>query len=276
MSLSNNPLKQYFRRPAIYLKLPSGGQGYQPGIINIPESGELPVYPMTAIDEITTRTPDALYNGTAIIDLIKSCIPDIIDPWKIFSTDLDAILIAIKSASQGNDLEIETQCPKCEELATYGVNLVGVLSSLKSSDYSKELTLGDLVIKFKPLVYSEMNDASLSQFEVQKMFVSLENIDNEEERTKISQQAIKTITNVTMKILAKAIDYIKTPGSQVNDYNFILDFLQNCDKNSYITIRDYHTELKTSSELKPLNIKCIHCGNEYKQSFAVNASNFFD
>ena len=114
MAISNNPLKQYFRRPAIYIRLPSGGKGYAPGVINMPENGEFPVYPMTAIDEITSRTPDALFNGTAIVDLIKSCVPDIIDPWGVHSTDMDSILIGIKSASQGNDLEIDSQCPSCE------------------------------------------------------------------------------------------------------------------------------------------------------------------
>ena len=96
MNIQNNPLKQYFRRPAIYLKLPSGGKMYQPGVVNIPESGELAVYPMTAIDEISAKTPDALYNGTAMADIIKSCIPDIKDPWSINSVDLDAVLIAIR------------------------------------------------------------------------------------------------------------------------------------------------------------------------------------
>jgi hypothetical protein len=66
-----NPLKQYFRRPAIYLRLPSGGTGYPPGVVDLPESGELPIYPMTAIDEITSKTPDALFSGTAIVELIK-------------------------------------------------------------------------------------------------------------------------------------------------------------------------------------------------------------
>ena len=275
MALSNNPLKQYFRRPSIYLKLPSGGN-YPPGVINMPETGELPVYPMTAIDEITTRTPDALYNGTALIDLMKSCIPDIVDPWRINSSDLDAILVAIKSASQGNELEIETECPKCEEVSKYGVNLVGILSTLKSSDYSKELRIGDLSIKFRPLIYREMNEASLSQFEVQKMFANLETVQDDDERNKISQNAIKTITEVTMKILARTMEYVKTPNGSVTEYEFIIDFLQNCDKNTYVAIRDYHTELKTSSELKPLNIKCVACGNDYKQPFVVNASNFFD
>ena len=68
--MSDNPLKQYFRRPAVYLKLPSGGLGYPEGTIDMPDTGELPVYPMTAIDEITSRTPDALFNGTAVVEVI--------------------------------------------------------------------------------------------------------------------------------------------------------------------------------------------------------------
>ena len=133
--IENNPLKQYFRRPAIHLKLPSGGKGYPEGVLTMPESGELPVYPMTAIDEITTKTPDALFNGTAVVEIIKSCVPDIKDPWRINSVDMDAILIAVKSATGGNDLEINSTCPKCEEEAKYGVNLVGLLSTLKAGNY---------------------------------------------------------------------------------------------------------------------------------------------
>ena len=79
--MSNNPLSQYFRQPSIYVKLPSGGQHYADGAIDMPANGELPVYPMTAIDEITYRTPDALFNGNAVTNVIKSCVPAIRDPW---------------------------------------------------------------------------------------------------------------------------------------------------------------------------------------------------
>ena len=126
--IENNPLKQYFRRPSIYIKLPSGYKNYPAGVIDIPESGELPVYPMTAIDEITVKTPDALFNGSAIVDIINSCIPNIKDPWKLSSVDVDAVLIAIKSAADGNDMELETTCPACDESSTYGVNLTSYSS----------------------------------------------------------------------------------------------------------------------------------------------------
>lgn len=274
MSLLNNPLKQYFRRPAIYLRLPSGGEGYSPETLDKTETGELPVYPMTAIDEITSRTPDALFNGTAIVELIKSCIPNIKNPWEVSSVDLDAILIAIKSASQGNDLEIESECPSCKELATYSVNLIGILQQLKSGDYSTEMQVGDLFIKFRPLTYREINEAGINQFEVQKIFAGIENL-ADDERAKKTQQAIVSITDITMKILAKTIEYVRTPGSKVTETAFILDFLHNCDKNIYTDIRDYHAKLKEETQLQPQKIKCIHCQHDYLQQVAINATDFF-
>jgi hypothetical protein len=274
MSLPNNPLKQYFRRPSIYLKLPSGGIGYPPGSLNRTENGELPVYPMTAIDEITSKTPDALFNGSAVVEIIKSCVPDITDPWAIPSTDLDAILIAIRSAAQGNEMEIESECPSCKEVANYGINLIGILQTMKPGDYTKELQISDLFIKFRPLTYREMNQAALAQFEIQKMFSSMDDL-SEEERTKKTQDVIIKITEITMAVLAQTIEYVKTPNITVAETEFILDFLKNCDKNSYIELRDYHSKLKDSTQIKPQKIKCVHCQHEYEQSIVINVTDFF-
>ena len=276
MALDNNPLKQYFRRPAVYIKLPSGGNYYPPGVVTIPESGELPVYPMTAIDEITTKTPDALFNGTAMCDLIKSCVPDIKDPWKINSVDLDAILIGIRAAGGGNDMEIESKCAKCEEISNYGINLTGLLTSMTPGNYHEELQINDLSIKFRPLTYKQMNDAALGQFEVQRLFIQIENESDNEERTRKSKEALESVTNLTMELLTEAIEYIRTPAVEVTEKEYIFDFLRNCDKKMYVTIRDYNAELKSQTEIKPLKMKCIHCQHEYEQPFTLNTSDFFE
>ena len=275
MTIQNNPLKQYFRRPAIYLKLPSGGKMYAPGVVNIPESGELAVYPMTAIDEISSKTPDALYNGTAMADIIKSCIPDIKDPWAINSMDLDAILIAIKSAAGGDDMSISSECPSCKEVAEYGVNLIGILSQLKSADYEKELIINELSIKFRPLTYKEMNEAGTSQMEAQRIFMMLEKEENEAVRAEKTQEALRFITEVTMRILSNTVTHVRTPNAFVEEKEYILDFLKNCDRETYIAIRDYNASLKAQTEIKPLKIKCIHCQHEYDQQFTLNTSDFF-
>lgn len=279
MKIDNNPLKQYFRRPVIYVTLPSGGKGYKEGVINMPETGSLPVYPMTAIDEITARTPDALFNGTAVAEIIKSCIPDILQPWEITSQDLDAILIAIKSAANGNELEITTECPACNEEAKYDVNLVKVLQTLKSADYDKELHVQDLVFKFRPLTYREIQEVSNNQFQFQRELAILNDENNPapiEQKTAQIQSVMKNITEITMRTLAATIEYIKTPTAFVDDINFILDFLRNCDRAIYIKVRDTVTELRASTEIKPLDVKCIHCSHEYKQQFTLNMSDFFE
>ena len=276
MAIENNPLKQYFRRPAIYLKLPSGGKGYAAGVINVTETGELPVYPMTAIDEITAKTPDALFNGTAVTEIIKSCVPDILDPWSINSVDLDAVLIAVKSATGGNELEVNSTCPKCNEEAKYGVNLVGLLTNLKSGDYDKELPINDLIFKFRPLTFKEMNQASLGQFELQRMFAIVESLDSLEEKNKKTKEALTAITDTTMQVLSHTIEFIKTPAAFVDSNEFILDFLRNCDKNVYVQIRDYNGKLKQQSEVKPLKVKCVQCDHEYEQQFTLNTADFFD
>jgi len=275
MAFDNNPLKQYFRRPAVYIRLPSGGKYYPAGVLEMPDNGEIPIYPMTAIDEITTKTPDALYNGTAMAELIKSCVPCIKDPWAVNSMDLDALLIGIRAAGGGNDMEIESTCPACNDYGKYGINLVAMLSQMKPGDYGSEFKINDLSIKFRPLNYKEMNEASIGQLEIQRTFIMLEQEENEEVRKEKSKDALKRVTALTIKLLTGAIEYIQTPTVRVDDKAFIQDFLNNCDKNMYVAIRDFNASLKSETEIKPLKISCVHCKHEYDQPFTLNTSDFF-
>lgn len=273
--MNNNPLRQYFRRPSVYLKLPSGVKNYSPDIINIPETEELPIYPMTAIDEITIKTPDALYNGSAIIEIVKSCVPNIIDPWGINSIDLDAILIAIRAASSGDGLELATTCPKCQEESEFKINLGGVLSTISSKSYDEELQVNELKFKFKPLSYYDLNQTNIKQFEIQKIFRYVADLKDTEEQVQKTREAIAAITELTMEVITKSIHYIRTPTSIVEEKEFIMDFLHNCDKNTYIKIRDFNAALKENTAIRPFDVKCPSCENEYKQPFTVNYTDFF-
>jgi uncharacterized protein with PIN domain len=273
--MENNPLRQYFRRPAVYIKLPSEGKYYNEDVVDIPESGELPVYPMTAIDEISVRTPDALYNGTAVRDLIASCIPNIKNPWLINSSDLDAILLAIKAASGQESLEIESSCPECENQSTFNVDLPPLIATISPGNYEEELVHGDIAIKFRPLTYKEMSDAALIQFDLQRKFLIIERTEDEAERDKLSKEALESVTIVTMQVLSSAIEYIKTPDLSVNDKEFILDFLKNCDKNLFAKIRDQNGDLRKETELKPMNLSCTECNHQYEQKFTVDPTDFF-
>jgi hypothetical protein len=273
--MNNNPLKQYFRRPAIYVKLPSGGNYYPEGTIDLPDNKELPVYPMTAIDEITSKTPDALFNGIAVTEIIKSCVPNIKDPWAIPAIDLDAILISIRAATNGNMLDVESICPSCNEDASYNINLVGLLSKLKP-EYDGVIKINELTIKFKPLTYKKVNEINLVQFEIEKTIRNIENINDGEERLRISSQTMKKLNELSFTLITETIDSIATPTAIVTEKEYINDFLRNSDKNTFDNLKSTAIKLRESAQLKPLNVKCIHCQHEYEQTLALNVTDFFD
>ena len=274
--MSSNPLQQYFRRPVIYISLPSQGKYYSNDVVDIPPNNELPVYPMTALDEITSRTPDALYNGTAMADIIKSCIPNIKDPWKINSIDLETITIAIKIATGGEELEIESKCPSCQEEAKYGINLIGILRDQHYVDYEELLNVGELKIKFRPLIYKEINQINLSQYEIRKMLVFLEDYESNPEQVKQINDNLIKMNDLIVDMLALTIDKIITPETVVTDKAYISEYLKNCDKKTNNLIRTHSMNMKEKNSMKPINIKCIHCEHQYNQSLTLNITDFFE
>lgn len=274
--LPNNPLTQYFRQPAVYIRLPSGGKFYPPGTLQMPPNNELPVLPMTSVDEITYRTPDALFNGTATVNVIKSCVPSIRDPWVMPSTDIDAVLVGIRIASYGHEMEIGTTCPACNEADEISVDLRRVNDMISAGNYDQVLNIGDLEIYFKPITYRTVNLNNQVQLE-QQQAMQLINSDADE-KIKIDQlnKSIAVINETTLNTVAQSIAAIKTPQAMVTETEFIVDFLKNCDSKKFNQLRDYVIGLKQASEVKPLDLTCKECNHKYKQAFTLDLSSFFE
>lgn len=273
--MSDNPLKNYFRRPAIYINLDTGQDGYQQEVLEPTPNGEYPVYPMTAIDEISSRTPDALYNGQAMVDIIKSCIPAFKNPWEIKATDLDTILIAIRIASTGENMDVICGCPKCETENKFGVNLTQLLSIKRKGNYQKPLSVRDLKIKFRPLTLKETNKNNLVQYEVQKMLVEFNNIEDEEEKRKQTKTALDQLSGLTTEIIASTIEYIQTPETTVNDQKYIKEFLSECDRQLNTLIREQSIKLREETMLPQLKIQCLNCQHQFEQPLILNITDFF-
>ena len=127
-----NPLNKYYRQPSIYVGLPSGGEFYDNTVFTKTTTGEIPVLPMTAKDEMAFKTPDAMLNGQATVDVIKSCCPNILDPWKLINYDMDTLLIAIRIASYGETMDFTANVPVINEEITHTVNLPSLLDDIRS------------------------------------------------------------------------------------------------------------------------------------------------
>jgi hypothetical protein len=271
-----NPLKQYFRQPAMYIRLPSNGQHYPAGALDVTANGEYPVLPMTTLDEITYRTPDALFNGTAVVSVIQSCVPNIKNAWAMPSIDIDTVLVSIRIATYGHELDITTKCPKCETEADYGVDLRRIVDAMKAPDYTRMLELGDLKIYFKPMTYKELNENGLEQFEEQKMLQMMQDSNIQEiEKMKQLGEVLKKITSVTTRALAENIAMVQTPQAQVTEQEHITEWLNNCERTMFTRIRDHIIDMKKEGELKPLHMHCTNCQHEYDQVFTLDMTNFF-
>jgi hypothetical protein len=276
MTQSSNPLKQFFRQPVIYLRLPSNGEFWPEGSLAMPANRELPVYPMTAIDEITYRTPDALYNGQAVINVIQSCIPNIRDAWGMPAVDTNAILVAIRIASYGHELELSTKCPSCETESEYGVDLRSVLDGVHPPEFNKPAVFGDLEINFRPMNYKTQNDTNQVQFEQQQQIQAIQYSDiTDDEKIAALNASLKKITELTIDALKWSIASIRTPSALVTEPEYIQEFLTNCDSKIYNQIRDRIIALRQDSELKPLHIQCNNCQHEYKQELSLDQTSFF-
>jgi hypothetical protein len=272
----SNPLSQYFRQPAIHVRLPSQGEFYPTNTLTLPPNGEVPVLPMTAVDEITYRTPDALFNGSAVISVIKSCVPAVRDPWSMPSIDVDALLIAIRIASFGHGMDLTTQCPSCNHQEEITIDLRAVNDKLRIGNYHESLNIGDLEVYFRPLSYRDVNENNQQQFEQQQglRMLSDPNID---EKTKAEQltRSVAAINELTVRTIAQSIAAIKTPGAVVNEFEYIYEFLKNCDRNIFGQLRDHAIELRQHSEVQPVAITCSNCSHEYQQPFTLDMSSFF-
>jgi len=277
--MSDNPLKQYFRTPAIHLDLPSKGKFYPEGALVMDETNEVPVLPMTAIDEITYKTPDALFNGSAVVSVIESCVPAIKDAWHMPVTDITAVLTAIRIASFGHEMELETKCPKCEVIADYTLDLRTVLESIESPDYSTPMKLGDLSIAFKPMAYTDLNESNKLQFEEDRLNHLLTDTEMDtDDQIALLSETFKKVSDYTLSTLAKNISSITTPEATVVEEKYILEFLKSCENKMYKKIKQAVIDQKIKESLKALKIKCNEekCGHEYEQHFTLDMTSFFD
>ena len=284
-----NPLSKYFRQPKLYVTLPSQGKWYAQGAIEMPENGELPVYSMTAKDELVFKTPDALLNGQATVDVIQSCMPNIKDAWKMPSIDLDVCLIAIRLATYGEMMTLTLKTPVTGEEKEMQVDLRQLLDNFANLEYSDTVMMPEMTIKLRPLTYREFTAGALKTFEEQRIFniVNDEKI-AEEEKLQAFTNSFAKLTELTVDMMCKGISSITMPAEDeesdpivVSDQKHIMDFIKNADKQFFNKVQQHLEGERDKFQLKPLTAEAtpeeIEQGvpETYEVPITFDQSNFF-
>jgi|TARA_R110001606_G_scaffold231581_1_gene379222 hypothetical protein len=278
----SNPLQKYFRQPKLYITLPSNGKFYPNGAYENSESGELPVFSMTARDELTFKTPDALLNGQATVDVIQSCIPNIKNAWLMPSIDLDACLIAIRMATYGETMGITIKQPVTGEDLEMNVDLRGIMDSFAQAQYQDTVQVGEMTVTLRPLTYKEFTKNALKTFEEQRIFnvVNDDSIEDEAKLQAFTNSFVK-LTELTVGMLAQGIAAITIGEDVVDNRKHIDEFIANADKQFFNTITEHLQSQKDEFAVKPMTVNSTAEDIEkgvpasYEVPITFDQSNFF-
>lgn len=258
MTDNPNPLNRYYRQPAVYVRLPSKGAYYNDLVFEKTVTGEVPILPMTAKDEMTFKTPDALINGQATVDVIRSCVPNIKDPWKLVNYDLDTVLLGIRIATYGESMDINATVPVINEQITQAVSLPTLLDTIANIQLKDSFTTKDnFTIKVKPLTYKEITDVQVKTYNEQKTVVTVRNSQlTEEEKTVRYNETYKNLNDLNYLVLSDSITSIKTlDGTEVTDQTQIKEFLDNTGSTLVNEIQEGVLSLRSQAQIRPLRMQ---------------------
>ena len=262
--------------------MPSNYKYYKPGTIQVPESGEVAVFPMTAKDELLFKTPDALLNGEATVRVIQSCIPAITNAWEMPALDIDACLVAIRMATYGTKMQVKVFVPNTKIEKDMELDLQAALDKLLSNEYEDTFLYQNMEVTTRPLTYKEFSEAAIKTFEEQRLASVVQNNEMpEEEKIKRFQTSFNKLTDINIQMVSASVASIRVDGQVVTDKVQIQEFLENTSKEFYQTIIDQSTRQKDNFTIPPVEMTATPeeikegAPETYKVPVLFDQSNFF-
>lgn len=287
MSNTPNPLSEYFRSPKLYVKLPSGGKFYTKDVVEYPESGELPIFPMTAKDELIMKNPDALLNGEAVITLIKSCVPNVKNVRQLISNDVDVLLVAIQGATGGDDIEVTAECPTCNEAVTGIASVEGAIETMAVLEDSYTVdTIDGLLIEVKPFVYENTIKAGIASFQSTRSLQVMAELPDDMDKLKVFNESFMKMADMNYQLICNAVHSIKIGDSKdaqtITNKDHIKEFLDNCEAHIGKAVEEAVQEINKIGIQKTMQFECDKedcyeddCPKQFESPIAFDPVNFF-
>jgi hypothetical protein len=259
-----NPLLLALRAriPGETFRLPSQGLFYTNGeLASDVVNGEVHVFPLTAIDEITIKTPDKLLSGKAIEDVFLRCIPQILKPMKLLSKDVDYLLMCLRLISYGDEMEIQYK-HTCEGAKDNGyiVNLRPLVAAAKPIDPTLigttfMLKLGDaMVVKLRPPIFESVMGMYLTNFQA-------------------TNQSI-TLKEAQMKLLDLVTDTIVSVDG-ITDHQQIQEWIREIPAGWMQQVTSALQQVGDWGAVTSTNLTCRDCGKAIEVEVPLNPISFF-
>ena len=284
--MENTGIQKSFRKIELYTTLPSGGSYWPDGSIDLSSSNpskEIGIMPMTMLDEINLRTPDSLMNGEAVVGIIKSCCPQIKDPWNAPLLDLETILVGIRIATYGPQLNVSVNVPEVNVPHEFTIDISDAIANLVPGTFMATHTLSNgHTINIKPMTYRTMTETNIKNYEQARLATNLKNTDlTEAQRMEEIQKSFKNITNLTIKNMADQVTSVKTLDGNVSTTSDVFQYVTNIPAPIAQEIKAIVTEQNRLGTMKPITIPVPEdlvkqgAPETITQSLMLDQANFF-
>ena len=258
--LKNNIMKDDFGWdiPVETVPLPSKGIIYNPDSV-LHNKETLQIKAMTATEEDILLSPAYIKDGTAILQLIKSCLIDKrIDVSDLIIGDRNALLVSVRITGYGTNYDVTSRCGNCNESNDTVVDLSSLtISRLKIDpvEPGKNLFLYKLPVTGKSVVYKYLNAKDEKNRQRKQDF--------------IKKHSGGKIENSVITFLEESIVSIEG----ITDKNKISHFIRNMPALDSRKLRNYIDDNSPGIDML-YSFECKNCQHENTVKLPVN-SNFF-
>jgi len=266
--MSENPLKKHFRQNKISIKLPTMNRWYKEDFLSSHTiDNAIYVKAMTTQDELELNSPDALISGQAIIDIIHSCVPEIVDPSQLKANDVEALLLAIKFASRGDEFIVKVNCPECkkEQQQTFSIRAILDQTKYFTDDYIVETDDG-VQIYCQPRSFKEDMDNNTKTFLQQRLLkhINEDVVTSSDDKYKQFEEVFETLQDIKLTTILSSIEKIVTPEEDiVIDKEHIKEFILDLDKATMDKLHGMISKMATIGIVKDAVCECVECKHKW-------------
>lgn len=258
-----NPLLVKLHKiPGSSFRLPSKGLFYKNGELDAEvEDGEVVVHSMTATDELMMKSPDMLFQGTAICNVIGRCVPQIKKPDELLVADVDFLLTCLRKVSYGKFVSVTHTCGMCDvpleiEYKLLIDHFINNTKEVTQADYDDmKMTLNNMYeFKFKPCTFLQMV----------KILQAGQQLNATSKPEVISAWVADSVTAVVRSV------------DGIHDKDDIRELITKLPIAMRTELAIKVTTLNNWGPEFKYKTKCLgDCGNEIELSTSINPTNFF-
>jgi hypothetical protein len=238
---------------------------------------------MTARDELQLKSPDALLNGEAVKTVLRNCVPDVNDVSEIPTIDLDAILVAIRMATYGDEMEMEVT-HKCSEETSHdskvNLNLGQLLDTITyHSGEPVEIRMPNgLLAEIRPYTMSDRNKISMASWEQMSRMQQVDATETDvKKKMAEAGTSVSKLIDVTLDVVSNSVVCVTTPdGERVTDRKFIKEWVINLEKSDFNILDIGIKALLDVGIAKTVALKCDGCGETFSAPINFNPTDFFE